>query len=191
MSIVIRRTGTSGIIATGADQFAALLLTHSGFTADTDPATLACHRLPATEPADEQESKVDQAIRMLRIAGYRVQSDPGIWAHLAGVHTPAPDKDVARAADQAVNALIARLYDRTGPDDLAEIANQVLHPDHGALVHLREFLTVLAAWCRQQQSAEGDALALDLTSSTYHLDGLLKDYGNLPDDLRALARIAA
>ncbi|MFE2426870.1 hypothetical protein ACFXJ5_08965 [Streptomyces sp. NPDC059373] len=187
MSIVIRRTGASGIIATGADQFAALLLTHAGFTADTDPATLTCHRLPATDTA---ESKVDQAIRMLCIAGYRVQSDPGIWAYLANVHTPAPDKDVTRAADQAVNALIARLYDCTGPTGLAEIANQVLHPEHGALVYLREFLTVLASWCRQQQSAEGDALARDLISGTYHLDGLLKDYGTLPADLRALARIA-
>lgn len=135
--ITISSEPSGSVVAKGAnDDLAALLLKHAGFQ-QIDDWHGRRHRLPSTTSAAQRIAVASHAAEMLRAARYDVDLAPFLdTARASTTVRPLEHFAAGAALVQSTDAI------RAAEDgaSLREVAEQLLHPEHGALERLREAL---------------------------------------------------
>lgn len=135
--ITISSEPSGSVVAKGAnDDLAAMLLKHAGFQ-QIDDWHGRRHRLPATTSAAQRIAVSSHAAEMLRAARYDVELAPFLDAAPASTAVRPLEHYVAGAALLQITDAIRAAEDGAG---LRAAAEQLLHPEHGALERVREAL---------------------------------------------------
>ncbi|MCG7523031.1 hypothetical protein MHW47_01000 [Streptomyces sp. OfavH-34-F] len=135
--ITISSEPSGSVVVKGAnDDVAAMLLKHAGFQ-QIDDWHGRRHRLPTTTPAAQRIAVSSHAAEMLRAARYDVELAPILDAAQASTPVRPLEHYAAGAALLQITDAIRAAEDGTG---LRDVAEQLLHPEHGALERVREAL---------------------------------------------------
>ncbi|MFE7623030.1 hypothetical protein [Streptomyces sp. NPDC057509] len=135
--ITISSEPSGSVVAKGAsDDLAAMLLKHAGFQ-QIDDWHGRGHRLPTTTSAARRIAVASHAAEMLRAARYDVELAPFLDAAQANTTVRPLEYYAAGAALLQITDAFRAAEDGGGLRDAAE---QLLHPEHGALERVREAL---------------------------------------------------
>lgn len=132
ITVTISAEPSGSVVAYGGDGLAHSLLSHARFAFANDRHGPR-HRLPTSMPSPEQAAIASHAAEMLNAARYAVDLDPAL-------NTARPSASAARVIGDHLLDLTDQIRGATSGAELSELLGQLLHPEHGALEHLREAL---------------------------------------------------
>ncbi|MFF3257841.1 hypothetical protein ACFYWO_01545 [Streptomyces sp. NPDC002932] len=180
--ITITAEFSGSVLAKGAsDDISSMLLKHAGFE-QIDDWYGRRHRLPTTTPVADRVAIASHAAEMLRSARYDVDLAPSLDA--ARMSTPANPLE-SYAAGAALLKITDEIRSAENGESLQRAADQLLHPEHGALERVREALEVAGEQIYDLDSEAHD-LAYRFDYASEYVRGALAELGNSEAQLRQL-----
>jgi hypothetical protein len=144
--------------------------------------------LPSDAPYNRVLRAVTNAARVLQDAGLSVAADPGLMVPPPVPQSPATPTRKAVPA-QSLTALTAELHTADRAADAAEILQELLDEDFGAIGELEQLITTTATWCERLDTDAGLELGSRLRTIANHVAFLGDRIADVEVDLSVMPNV--
>ncbi|MFF8990872.1 hypothetical protein ACF09H_13175 [Streptomyces sp. NPDC014983] len=144
--------------------------------------------LPSDAPYNRVLRAVTGAARVLQDAGLSVATDPRLMVPPPVPQSPGtPARDAVPA--QSLSALTAELHAVDRAMDAAEILQELLDEDFGAMSELEQLISTTATWCERLDTDAGRELGSRLRTIANHVAFLGDRIADVEGDLAVMPEV--